>query len=904
MNISNRQTIRSLLFLVIIILSGPFSRSQTGIAELTRILDSSSAIVPDDQVFIHTDRNLYHPDDTIFFQTYIRNRFTLTHETASLSLYVILSDTAGEVVDSARFRIDHSLAPGYLKIPNYVSPGYYRLVGFTSKMQNFDPGYAFGSWIRIDVQRSEKVKADFSFDKSVYSSGDTAEINISFTDDLGEPLKNESFLYSIVMNGENLNYYNSKTNRNGESLVRLYLPDSTQYMRLGIEVVLKEKSYQSRISIPRDTDIPDLRFLPEGGTFIYGFSQRLAFNAVSENGKQIFAKGVIYDDMDKTIDTFESGIYGPGLVEFTPEPDRSYHAELENYPGVKFNLPASSSEGFAIRADVDSNLLNVVINGINEPADSCFLVLSMNNDLITVVPLSIEKSKQLTFDTGPLPAGTVKITLYNNQLYPVAERLVLINSHKETVTTLKSKYSFYVSGQESELEVTFNDSQNKSVAGFFSIAVIDSSLGYYSDLPFKDIKESFLFDDEFYNNLPGKIRFAGLHNISAAEVDILLMTYGWRKFSITPGINYQAVSGMQNYDLIRIRILDRMTRLRTKRLIANGESLVLMTVESPEIHSLLADNDNSFYFLFDSLGLYNNTIIIAQNNAAERFINSAKIEFPSNQSYVDNLITNNLTLPKGQADDFTINPEMDSELDSIMRIGDVNVWGKRIKKTDQSEDFVWQYQTVSSKTLDQEDIKYAVAFDQLLRRLHPLYINTGAYQVFFRPQQSLLGGASTPAALFVLDGIPIGNDYSLIAQISPQDIYFITAVKGVQGFYIYGERANGGVVFIETKYKHFGGSYDIDYSNNNGYMGDLARPVEIYRTAVEYYNPPSEHVDNNPDYWQRSTIFWEDELFYDGKIPVNIKYLNHRKKGPVMVIINGVSIDNQPVTTRYRYLIR
>ena len=48
--------------------------------------------------------------------------------------------------------------------------------------------------------------------------------------------------------------------------------------------------------------------------------------------------------------------------------------------------------------------------------------------------------------------------------------------------------------------------------------------------PVPEIESACLYDREFYNNLPFKIKSQGLENIDNKSVDMLLMTYGWRSF--------------------------------------------------------------------------------------------------------------------------------------------------------------------------------------------------------------------------------------------------------------------------------------------------------------------------------------------------------------------------------------
>jgi len=42
--------------------------------KMTGILNQIEKNIPSDQLFMHLDRNLYHPGDTIRFQAYVRDR--------------------------------------------------------------------------------------------------------------------------------------------------------------------------------------------------------------------------------------------------------------------------------------------------------------------------------------------------------------------------------------------------------------------------------------------------------------------------------------------------------------------------------------------------------------------------------------------------------------------------------------------------------------------------------------------------------------------------------------------------------------------------------------------------------------------------------------------------------------
>ena len=107
-----------------------------------------------DQVFVHTDRNMYNPGDTIPFQAYIRDRYTNVFESASTSLYAMLFNDAMKMIDSSRYKIENSTSTGWLTIPLSAKSGKYHFVAFTSTMQNFDPLDAF----QLDLYVNDRNK--------------------------------------------------------------------------------------------------------------------------------------------------------------------------------------------------------------------------------------------------------------------------------------------------------------------------------------------------------------------------------------------------------------------------------------------------------------------------------------------------------------------------------------------------------------------------------------------------------------------------------------------------------------------------------------------------------------------------------------------------------------------------
>jgi hypothetical protein len=137
------------------------------------------------------------------------------------------------------------------------------------------------------------------------------------------------------------------------------------------------------------------------------------------------------------------------------------------------------------------------------------------------------------------------------------------------------------------------------------------------------------------------------------------------------------------------------------------------------------------------------------------------------------------------------------------------------------------------------------------------------------------------------------------------NISSVTMIKGQQGYTTYGEAALGGVIFVTTNGKAMSeGYYEDPEPGGSSEKNDLAKPIRIFRSEIEYYIPEKEEVTSNPEFSFRPTLLWAGDLISDGSGPVKIKYPNNLVKGTVIVMINGVSFTNMIGSNRYTYKIK
>ena len=886
------------LFILLLLSIIPFfnCNAQNAPEALSQILDNTKLKLPTDKLFLHTDRNLYRPGDTIYFQSYFENRLTQKFKTSSLSLWVLLLDSENNKIDSARFRIDYSMAPGWLAIPKDCLPGWYRIKAFTSRMQNFDPQLAFSMWIRIDELIKESATFDYFFNRKEYGAKDTVELSLELSDPSGESLKNTSFSYSTIIGDEVVSTYRSKTTRRGKSLLRIYLPDSLSSKKVSIDISLEKGFGELRIDVPRHSENPQIKFLPEGGTFISGYPQKVAFNAVSQSGKQLYISGVVKDDSGNFIDSLKSGSMGPGCFYITPEKGKRYYAEFSKYPKQQWPLPETSENVPAIQLKKNENYVVVDISG-GDIKEQYYLALTKNYNLTALTPFRINRQKRVKYNTDSLPPGMARVTLFNHKLNPIAERTFFISPKDSSGFKISTEFDYYLPEQQTVLDVEITKGIDGKSPGLFSIAVIDSATALSSRLNLRCIKDVFFFDDAFYKRLPQQIKRVGLSNLSAEELDLLFLTYGWTRFNWSGEIDKKKEK-LFNYDRYKIDITKKMSARRRKKIGKTTDPFFMISLDEQSLIGITKKNNSSYFLEVDSISPLTKSVMLVPNFSIKRMIISASIKPEINSNYFDSFksLQEKPVLNKKLPSDTISNQILNFDSDKLIK--DVSVFARRKPAKKFANEYAERYQGWSTKTIDNRlIIETAMTLEDLLRRLNPYKLNTIDKTIQLRV---FYNGAP---ALFVLDGEPQGTSYEWLVHLDPNYIHSITALKGVSGFFIYGEEALGGVIFIETKLNHIGDKYEL-FDEPKNYSGDLRKVINIFRAEREYYNPPKEVVQDNPEYWIRPTLYWNHEVFYDGDNPVKIQYYNHKKKGTVFVIVNGVTSDGVPVSGVYKYKIK
>lgn len=776
-----------------------------------------------DQVFVQLDRNMYKAGDTIYFQAYIRDRFTNDFESKSISLYALLFDEKQSVADSSRFKINNSTSSGWLTIPADRHSGRYHFVAFTSMMQNYDPSDAF----QLDLSVSGR---DNDPDKS----------------------------------GSLINKSNNQPLNSPESDGQLY----------------------------------DLRFLPEGGTLIAGLEQRIGFNATNSKGEPVYIEGLLKTGAGNTVDTIKSGNYGPGFFFCTPQPGM-YVELIRGSSKEKFwPIPDPANQGISLSIkQVDNRSFAVEIQSDSYSGEKVTVSGVMNMNQILSRELKLDKKQRIVVQTDQLPSGIAQITLFNSEMRPVAERLIYVNSDKRLKLSIIPGSDLYKPGQETELTISVTDSQGNPAEGICSISVADSISGHDPEIFTPGIEYSFNYQPYFLFNLPPKVLIKGLENLSSGDRDLMLMVYGWSKYNWDFTAEVIPDKEMSDFDILKMKILE------TSKKHSNIRRMDLISLEGPSIMHLLLNNYGEISLPLDSLPEVTRSVTMMPYTKDRKRVTEAMLSIPFSENYFKSKIL--LTpLPVVPKDEFIIPPVNYKILpvDGVIEIPEVIIKAHPENKPVYQNIYEERYKYANIVSSDPDLIRTSWDIENAIRRLIPGVDITDNAVISPHGGTSFFG--HNIGFLFVLDGMPLySNGWRTAKSISISDMASITVLEGNQARAIYGLDASGGVVFLNTMFHDPSLNKPHNKWKSQNKNDNMRLPVSIYRSNIEFYNPAKFEAENNPVFKRRSTIFWKSDIYFNGKDPVKIKYTNLKHQGPVIITVNGASVNNMVGNGKAGYVV-
>ena len=774
-------------------------------------------------------------------------------------------------------------------------------------------------------------KAYLHFDKPYYAAGDTIYFKAYVTH--GE--KHELSDLSGVLHVDLINTSNKVDQSvklqltNGVAWGDFALPDSlqqgnyrirayTRWMRndgtegffdqlIPIGSIVSGKIPESSVSgLLQVNAKPDARFLPEGGSLVYGLRSIVAFKVVGSDGLGINIKGSVIDDENEEVCSFASSHLGMGYFYLRPQENKNYRAKVTYANGSQdiIDLPKAAEKGVVLTVNNDS----VPQASVRVEVNKQFFLENKNKEFNLVI-YSAGTANTVTFKLDSpaitldvlkrrLHTGIATVTLFSPAWEPLCERLFFVQNYDQLQMDLISDKQIYSKREKVTMSLNLKDRADEPAEGHFSVSIIDES-----KVPVNENTETTIFTNLLLtSDLKGYVEqpnfyFANINNETQNDLDLIMLTHGYRKFAWkkissdenTP-LAYQPEKGLE---------ISGIAEIGFKKPLVNG-AVSLISSTNGVLSSQQTDDKGNFHFT-DLLFIDSARFVLqavtpkGKNSTSIAYLKDAGVSVVSSTYFKPN----NELMPLSA----TYLESIRNKHDNAVKYGRANgIMLKEVKIREKKSDDDYPSSNLSGpghadQVVHRRDFRggglFSDQFNGILKGV--TFIRQGVQKKAILSGSAGLGANNVTPMLIMIDGSLV--DGSIIDDINVNNIETIEVLKGANAA-IYGFNSGAGVLIITTR--KGSGLVTKDIAST----GILPITVIGFYKAREFYSPKYEHpnnIVNRPDL--RSTIYWKPEIQTDKDGNASFDYYNADGTGDYRVVIEGIDDKGNLGRLVYRYKV-
>lgn len=490
--------------------------------------------------YIQVDKPLYQPGETIWFRAWDLGARSLAMSDATQATLELVSPKGATVIRK-RLRVAGGVAGNDFELPSDVQGGEYTLRAISADGQKTE------RTVMVAAYEAPRMKKTLEFVKKSYGAGDLVSATVEVKRPTGEVLGAKPLTAVVTVDGVELPRLRLTTNADGAALVKFTLPAEIANGDGLLTILVEDGGVTESISkaIPILQKKLALALFPEGGKLVAGLPARLYFEAKTPLGKPADVEGRLVDDLGNAVATFGSYKNGLGRVEFAPATGRRYHAEISRPSGVSehFALPLVEDKGCVLRSyddlDGQQSALRVAVR-CSEP-QRVVVAATVRENLLDVgsVQAGPQQPGVVYLDAkDPVvrrAAGVARVTVFDQNLQPLAERLVFRNRRARLDVKIEPDRQRYAPRGQVALAITTRDASGQPVPADLALSVVDDTVLAFADDKSGHLLSKLLLEPE----LPGKIEEPNFYTDlsepqSALALDLLMGARGYRRFDWMP----------------------------------------------------------------------------------------------------------------------------------------------------------------------------------------------------------------------------------------------------------------------------------------------------------------------------------------------------------------------------------
>jgi len=825
---------------------------------------NSMVSTPQEKLYLHLDKPYYGAGEKIWFRGYLLNAVTHQDNMPENFITVELINRTDSVILRKKIARDSMGFHNALVLPATLSGGEYYLRGYSNWMRNIGPDFFYMRRLRIGNAIDRNVVVSVNYKPT---DGEEWLAEIRFAQPDGSVYDNVLVKCRLYEEGKLKHRIVLRTDEVGR--IQMKLPDLNKAGKRRIEVEFDDPVYlySNTLYIPEYSKDFDVRFFPEGGALLEGVPQKIAFKSQGADGFSCEVAGTLFNAEGDTLGRIRTEHNGMGLFNLSARPDETYFAEFVSSDGVvrRFELPKAVKQGFSLSiAERKGTLLyRAQKTEATVFPDELYLVAHTRGRLFAIQKILPEQPFG-RFDTALLDDGITHFLLVDKGGKVLSERLFFYYHPQQSCWDITADQEKYAPRSPVTLHIQAKDSIGNPVQGNFSVSITDAGC-VKQDSSADHIVSNLLLTSDLkgYVENPADY-FKGQDARTLYNVDLLMMTHGWRRHILTNVAHWEKIN--PKYFLECGQTLSgHITGLfggKVKRgpiVAVAPRQGILETVETDKqgrfvIPIAFPDSTKFLIQARTKLGFAGVGIHVDEQPVPPVY---AKIPFSSQIApFPDTYLMNTLNQYYAEGGMRVIN----------MKEMVVTAQNKRYEKS--------MYVGINDKTYDSDELleSGATTVWDALQWLPGVEISdTGGVK--------LTRCEGTP--LFIVNDVTYADGESILSSYSPEEVHSLSLVKDGSAN-IFGLRGSGGAIVVTLK-------HPMDFPAKPT-PGIITYSPLGYALGMEFYHPvydtPERKGIPNPD--MRSTLYWNPCLKLDCQGCAEITYYTSDSGAPHDIVIEGV----------------
>ncbi|MBS1975666.1 MAG: hypothetical protein JST13_15065, partial [Bacteroidetes bacterium] len=227
----------------------------------------------------------------------------------------------------------------------------------------------------------------------------------------------------------------------------------------------------------------DIQFFPEGGELVEDIRQKIAFKVINESGLGISVKGILLNNDNDTICSFQTEHNGMGYFYLLPLNGKTYKAIIiaEDGSRTMVYLPKPTISGIVLHIDNDSASRAFVTITSNKSyyklnRDRNFFLIIYSGGKVVALTINLDSTIiNFAIVKQKFQTGIAVITLFSPEGEPLCERLLFIKKNDQLALNIETDKAQYSKRDKVIVRLKTLFQGDTTVSGHFSISVIDEN---------------------------------------------------------------------------------------------------------------------------------------------------------------------------------------------------------------------------------------------------------------------------------------------------------------------------------------------------------------------------------------------------------------------------------------------